>query len=62
MVLYLRVTKDRYELPLAVADTPKELGEICGVSPGLISSCISHAEKKGFKSEYRRVILSEDDL
>lgn len=30
--LYLLVTKDKYQLPLAVADTAEELAQIVGVS------------------------------
>lgn len=59
MILYVRVSKDRYELPLAVADTCRELAKMCGVTPNLIYSCISHAKKKGYRSEYQKVIISE---
>ena len=61
MVLYMRVSNDRYELPLAVADTRRELAEMCGVTPNLISSCISHAKRKGHRSEYQKVIISEGE-
>lgn len=29
---WLAVTPDEFELPLAVADSARELGEICGIS------------------------------
>lgn len=60
MIVYMRVSKDRYELPLAIADTIKELAIICGVSPNLISSCISQSKRKGYSSEYKKVIISEE--
>lgn len=31
MTLYLKITKDRYELPMAVADSKAELADMLGV-------------------------------
>ena len=36
--LWLAVTADEYELPLAVTDSPRELAEIFGVSKSTIKS------------------------
>lgn len=41
-VLYMAVTPDQYELPLAVADTAAELGQMFGKTKGLVLSSISH--------------------
>ena len=30
MTLYIRTTADKYELPIAVADSPKELAQMLG--------------------------------
>ena len=30
--LYLKVTMDKFELPIAVADTPADLARMCGVN------------------------------
>lgn len=38
--LWLAVTPDEYELPLAVADTAKELGEIYGVGKNVIITSV----------------------
>lgn len=35
--LYMRVTQDKYELPIAVASTQKELAEMLGVHPRTIT-------------------------
>lgn len=40
--LYMAVTPDKYELPIAVAETPTELGKLVGRSAVLISSSICH--------------------
>lgn len=50
--LWLLVTKDKYELPLAVADTAKELAIMTGTTKNNIVSQISRGSKK---SMYRRV-------
>ena len=53
--LYIAVTLDKYELPIAVADSPKELAELYGTTRNVVSSMISH-EKAGIeRSRYRKV-------
>ena len=47
--LYMRTTKDKYQLPVAVADSPKELAKMVGTSPGVVRSCISR-KKLGWAS------------
>lgn len=42
MTLYLAIGPPPYELPLAVADSPTELGQMIGVSVGCLES---HAQK-----------------
>lgn len=37
MMVWMEVTKDKYQLPVAVADSLKELSEITGVSRNAIS-------------------------
>jgi len=59
--LYIKTTPDQYELPLAVADSPKELAEMLGVNANMISTAICHAKKAGWRSVYKKVKLLEDD-
>ena len=40
MKIYMRTTKDKYQLPVAVADSPKELAKMLGTTPGVVRSCI----------------------
>lgn len=61
MTVYMAVTEDKYELPVAIADSPSELGELCGCKGQLISSCISHARKRGSRSRFVKVELSEEE-
>ena len=59
--LYLEVTKDRYSLPLAVADTMAELARRRGVDVGNISKGVKTAERGG-SSKYIRVWVDQEEL
>lgn len=61
-VVYMEVTRDEYELPVAVADSAKELAQIVGKNRGSILSQISH-EKSGKvkRSIYKRVKIDGDE-
>lgn len=54
--VYMKVTNDIYELPVAIGDTIKELSEQTGHSPATILSSISH--KRG---TFRRLIIEVED-
>lgn len=56
MKVYLKVTKDKYELPLAIADSPSELAEMVGTTSNAITSAICHNQKG-----YKRVIIDYDE-
>lgn len=54
--LWLKISKDKYELPLAVADTADQLAEMCGVTVGTIRSNVKHFEDGDLVfSRYRKV-------
>lgn len=58
--VYMQVTMDKYELPVAIANSLDELSKITGASKNTISSAISHAKynKEKYKhSKYVKVIL-----
>ena len=55
--LYLMVTKDKYQLPLDVADTAEELARICGVRQSTIIKSINHRKK----SRYIRIYVDLED-
>lgn len=58
--LYIKVTKDKFELPVFIADTAKELAAYEGVTENTIYSCISHYEHGAVKTcRYRRVRIDE---
>lgn len=58
--LYMVVTKDEYEEPLAVAESMAELGRIIGVDKASICRGIQR-HKRGGKSKYRMIEVDDDD-
>ncbi|MBQ0113293.1 MAG: hypothetical protein KBT03_09210 [Bacteroidales bacterium] len=59
--LWLLVTTDKYELPLAVCDTAMELARIVGTSENTIYSAVCHFNKnrKIKTCRYRKVVIDE---
>ena len=49
--IYMRVTPDKYEFPVEMADTAKELAKLCGVSQVTVLACLS----RRFNSVYKCV-------
>ncbi len=49
MVIWMEVTRDRYELPVAVADTARELAEIVGVKKQGICKAVMKARRNEVK-------------
>lgn len=61
MVLYLAVSQDKYELPIAVADSTRELGRMLGVDKCTVSCHITLANQgKLKKQKYFRVEVEDD--
>ena len=57
--VWLLITTDKYELPLAIADTAVELAGMLGVSPHSIVSCYSRFTTGKLKScKYRKVKIN----
>lgn len=54
MKVYMMVTGDKYQLPVYIADTAKELSKICGTSTNTIYSIVS--KYKHGKIKYPRFI------
>lgn len=59
--LYIEVTRDKYELITAVADTVEELAKICGTTKTNVASAISKYDKDGGCRRFRRVDYYDDD-
>lgn len=59
--LYLLVSKDEYELPLAVCDSVYELSERAGATENTIRSALSHYKNDGVNCPYRQVEVELED-
>lgn len=51
MILYLRTTMDKYELPIAVAESAAELARMLHTTPGVVWSSVSHKRKGWYRVE-----------
>lgn len=58
--LYMKVTLDKYELPLIICDSARELAAATGTSADVIYSCISHYKKDKRNTSYRMVVVNMD--
>lgn len=61
MTLWMKVTKDKYELPIAVAGSAAELARMVGKTQNAIRSRVSHAKKEPWRCSYVRVEVDDDD-
>lgn len=58
---YMEITRDKYELPVAVAESMTELADICGVSISTISHSLSRSEcKQSVPHKYVRVVMDDE--
>lgn len=60
MILYIRISKDKYELPIAVAETVQELANMCGVTRNTIYTMMSRYGALGKWCPYRKVEVEDD--
>jgi ribosomal protein L7Ae-like RNA K-turn-binding protein len=57
--VYVAYSKDKYKLPIFIADSPKELSAVVGVDSNTISSMICRAKTKGKECRFAKVDISE---
>ena len=58
MTIFMRVTDDEFELPVAVADSKSELARLVGVDPSSVWHALHHGWKK---SSYVAVEVDDDE-
>ena len=61
MTLYMKVTRDEYELPVAVAETKAELARMLGLSKANVRSTFAKVKKYGYKHSTYVVVEVDDD-
>ena len=60
-VIYMKVTRDKYEFPIEMADSVDELAQKLGTTKGNIRVTMSNAKRKGWRSPYVRVEIEDDE-
>ena len=62
MVIWMKVTNDEFELPVAIADSAPLLAEMIGTTAASVRSSVSHFKSgRNKRSLYRKVEVTEDD-
>ena len=59
--IWMKVTKDKYEYPVEMADSAGQLAIKCNTTADNIKSAVWHSKKTGYKSTYKCVKLEEGD-
>lgn len=57
--VYEYVTADRFELPIYVADTVRELAYLVGTTENAISSDICHQRQRGYRCRYKKIFIGK---
>ena len=60
MTLWMEVSRDKYEHPIVIADSPQELAEKCGVKVHSIHSYMSHCRKTNAHCKYVKVEVEDE--
>lgn len=60
MFVYMKVSKDEYELPEAIADSIIELAQMLGVKRQSIYDSMKNAKKLGRITPYKKVDIGEE--
>lgn len=60
MKVYMRVTDDEYELPVAIADTQADLARMVGVGTNTVCSALYKVRKWGQRSVYKEVEIDDE--
>ena len=61
MTLWLKVTHDEYELPVAVADNSSQLAILLGIKRNSIFSSMYSNKRYGWWTQFRKVEIDEED-
>lgn len=61
MIIWMKVTDDEYELPVAVAPTRSELARKLGIKTNSIATAIHRAKKTGHRQIFVEVIVDDEE-
>lgn len=55
-VIYTMTTDDKFQFPVAVADSPSELARITGKTKGCVASSLTHG-----RSTFHKIVMTEEE-
>ena len=61
MIIWMKVTNDEYELPVAIADSRSELARKLGIKPNTIATAIHRAKKTGHRQIFVEVFVDDEE-
>lgn len=61
MKVYIKVTSDKYEHIVAMADNPTALGRQLGLSRDTVASALKKAKDHGYNSCYKVVEIDDEE-
>lgn len=59
--VYMKITKDKYMLPVAIGESVQELADICGTTTHNIAKSLYRRKKNGLNGQYIKVVFEEGD-
>ena len=62
MIVYMKVSRDKYELPEAVADSVREMAMLQGTTTNAIHRAFSRERVYGMKCRYVKVEIDDDEV
>ena len=62
MTIWMKVTLDKYEFPLEIADNPIALAKKCGTTRGAVISGVSKYKLGKARSSFRKVVIDEEEI
>ena len=61
MTLYMKVSRDKYELPEAVAGTREELAKLLGIKTNTVDHYFYLQKKYGMNCGYVKVVIDDEE-
>ena len=61
MKIWMEVTRDKYQLPLVIANSAQELAKLCRTTKNNVCSAASKAKKNGENRRYISVDIGKEE-
>lgn len=61
MTVWIKITRDEYELIEAIADSALELAKMCGVTRSSVYASVNNERRFGTRAMFKRIEIDEDE-